>query len=126
MAKAQKRAARANKKYSPEFIEKALIAWDKGRAEGKSAPEIATKIGCHQSSMWHWAAKRDGRTWASREKAKHAARNGNGHAPIVRAEWLPAADDSEPARLRREIAILKEEIDVLTKTVMIFARRPPT
>lgn len=64
-------------------------------------------------------------TWRSNAKKKAAAKRAskpNGHA-IVRAEYLPAEAASEAAALRREIALLREENDILTKTIMVFARR---
>lgn len=130
-----------SKTYTDEFIAKALATWDKARAEGKGAAEVAKQLGVHNSMLYYWKARKEGRPWGKGGRAKAAAAKlaakvpaklaakvaAKGRVaparPLARSRAANAAREEEVMALKREIVSLKEECDVLKKTVMVFARR---
>ena len=120
------------KRYSDEFVAQALATWDKGRAEGKTAKVIAAEIGVHPTMLPYWRARTGGKPAgalakarlerkAQRAKAKLKLKL-NGHATTTKAAWQ---DDltTEVVKLRRELASLREENELLTKMVRLVAKR---
>ena len=90
------------RKYSKEFKQKAL---ELSQVRG-SVPEIAQELGIRAELIYRWAreAKANG----------SLAFSGNGHPQLTEEE-------QEVARLKRELADVKMERDILKKAVSIFS-----
>lgn len=87
------------KRYPEAFKQEALELW---AASGRSAAEIEQDLGITNGLLYQWqkAAK------------KKAAAEADGSA----------AEAEEMRRLRKELAIVKQERDILKKAVGIFSR----
>jgi len=119
-----------SKRYSDEFIRDALATWDRGRKEGKTAKVIAAEIGCHPSMLSYWRARNGGKPAGAlaktrlEVKAQRAKQKLNGHATkATAASTWQAESAAEVVALRRELASLREENELLTKMVRLVAKR---
>ena len=74
----------------------------------KSVAEVARELGINRNVLDRW--KR-----ATGKKSPAAAFPGNGHL---------SADKKELEDLRRELARVKEEREILKKAMVVFSRRP--
>ena len=119
------------KSYSPEFAAIALAAWEKGKAEGKSARAVAAGLGIGEKQLYYWKSKTDGKPWGAKARevaARRAAAAAAAAPPPARAHAMTARRPTganhltETLALKREIETLREEVEILTKTVMVFAR----
>lgn len=90
------------KRYSREFRLEAVRLAEVG---DKTASQVARELGIRVNQIWKW-----------KQQLEAEAVNG----PAKRGR--PA--DDELARLRREVARLKEENEILKKAAIYFAREP--
>ena len=88
--------------YSREFKLEAIRLAEVG---DKTASQVARELGIRVNQIWKW-----------KQQLEREAVNG----PLKRGR--PA--DDEVARLRRELARLKEENAILKKAAIYFAREP--
>lgn len=103
--------------YPPAFREKALATWEKLRAQGMKSPEAAKAAGVSEQTLYGWKSRRDGQKPPSVLAARQPERP---RALVAKRE---RAYDPEIAELKREIDRLREENEILTATVTMFARR---
>ena len=90
---------KTRKRYTVEFKQEAVALW---QASEKSATEIEQDLGITKGILYQW------------QKAfkKKAAATANGSA----------AEAVEIKRLKKELALVKQERDILKKAVSIFSR----
>lgn len=89
-------------RYSAEFKREAV----RQLREGKQAVVLARELGVPRNRLYKWVA--------DMEKLGGAAFAGSGRKP-----------DDEAAKLRRENERLKEEIEILKKAAVYFAKELP-
>lgn len=87
------------KRYTAEFKQEAVALW---QASEKSAVEIEQDLGITSGMLYQW----------QKESKKKAAAEANGSA----------AEAAEIKRLKKELALVKQERDILKKAVSIFSR----
>ena len=92
--------------FSKEFKIEAVRLLDLGK---KSAVELALELGVRRNQLYKWKEQLG--------RKKDAAFRGPGRNP--------ASEDSEVARLKRELEKVKEERDILKKAAAYFARELP-
>ena len=90
------------RKYTREFKEDAVAMLDRS---GKSGREIEEDLGIGSGMIYRWRAQ------LRAEGGGIRAFPGNGKAR-----------DEELARLRRELAVVKEEREILRKALAIFSK----
>ena len=95
-----------NRTYTAEFRDQAMQLLD---STDKSAAEIERDLGVTPGLLTRWKRKVEGRG----EYAKQAPPPSE-----------PTSAEVELQRLRRENAILRQERDILKKTVVIFGNNP--
>lgn len=88
------------KQYTKEFKEEALNLLE---ASGKSSREIEIDLGIGQGNLSRW----------KRESKEESLTTFPGHG---------ISRDEEMAKLRKELAIVKEEREILRKAVAIFSK----
>jgi transposase-like protein len=94
--------AEKRKTYTREFKIEAVRLLD---ASGKSGPEIEDDLGIGRGQIYRW-------------RRQLAEENGN-----IRAfPGTGRARDEELVQLKRELAIVREEREILRKAVAIFSR----
>ena len=93
---------RTRRVFSREFKQEAVRLVNEG---GQSASEVARNLDVHRTVLERWIRQF--------EDAGEAAFPGRGNL---------GPTDEELHRLRREVASLKEERDILKKVVAIFSR----
>lgn len=93
-------------RYSKEFKLEAVRLLDSGK---KSAVELALELGIRRNQLYKW----------KKEMA------GKGATAFAGPGRRPASQESEVSRLKRELAKVTEERDVLKKAVAYFARELP-
>ena len=109
-------------KYPPAFVEKALATWEKLREQGKNSAEAARATGVAEQTLYIWQKRRDGTTPPiAKPPSVLAARQPERPRALVAKKVR--AYDPEIAELKREIDELREENEILTATVTMFARR---
>lgn len=86
----------------PEAFKQQAVAFYLSVRDYRSAREMAAELGVHFNTLYRWVRK------ASEQDADPAA--------------LDAATRSELRRLRKENAILKEELEISKKAAAFFAR----
>ena len=91
------------KPYTREFKVEAIRLAEVG---DKTASQVARELGLRVNQIWKW-----------KQQLKREAAAGG---PAKRGR----PPDDELARLRRENARLKEEVDILKKAAIYFAREP--
>lgn len=94
--------AENRKRYSAEFKREAVRLLE---VSGKSGPEIEDDLGIGRGQVYRW------RKQLAEENGKIRAFPGTGNPR-----------DAELVRLKRELAIAREERDILRKAVAIFSR----
>ncbi|MEQ1756038.1 MAG: transposase [Micropepsaceae bacterium] len=92
--------------FSKEFKIEAVRLLDLGK---KSAVELALELGVRRNQLYKWKEQLG--------RKKEAAFRGPGRRP--------ASEESEVARLKRELEKVKEERDILKKAAACFARDLP-
>jgi transposase len=109
MAKPIKRRARVTEEFKRQAVQKYR---DRGKKEVR---EITAELGIVNSQLHRWVKQ-----FPEELKDSPRASKVNGAADL---RTLPDADRrGELARLRREVAQLSEECEVLKKTIVVFAR----
>jgi transposase len=98
---------RKRQRFSKQFKLAAIGLLKQGQ---KPATQITLELGIRRNQLYKWAAELE-------EKAgdEQAAFNGQGRKPL--------AQQSELERLRREVARLTEERDILKKAAAYFAKQ---
>ena len=86
------------RKFDPVFKEETVAMWQKS---GKTASQISAELGISEGRLYEW-------------KRKYAA-----VSPASKAQ-----QENELAALRRENAILREQRDILKKTLGIISEPP--
>jgi transposase len=107
-AKPTKREARARRSFSEEFKQDAVRLMRERRRAGVTLAAISRDLDVDPSSLWEWAQRLDGR--------------GTGR---VEGRSAPTPDETlqeEVRRLRREVAILRQEADFAKKAAAFFAK----
>jgi transposase len=94
-------------RFSKEFKLEAVRLLDLGK---KPAVELALELGIRRNQLYKWKEQLSG-------QGKEAAFRGPGRKPGVQ--------ESEVVRLKRELAKVTEERDILKKAVAYFARDLP-
>lgn len=97
----------ARKRYDPSFRRQAVELWE---ASHKTGVEIATELGIKPNRLYSW-----------REKLKPPGVPGTGSTA---APPDPAALALENATLRQEVAHLRQQRDILKKTLGILSEPP--
>lgn len=90
--------SKTRKRYTPEFKQEAIALW---QASEKSAAAIEQDLGITNGMLYHW----------KKEMKKKAAAEADGSA----------AEQAEIKRLKKELALVKQERDILKKAVSIFS-----
>jgi len=98
--------AAKRRKYSEDFKKDSVALSFKS---GKSMTEIADDLGIHRSVLVRWRKEYD--------ELGDNAFPGNGLRKLTPLE-------EENLRLKRELADVKEERDILKKAVHIFSKKP--
>lgn len=98
--------------YTEEFAKKAAHAF-RNRG-GKTIDEVADELGVHKSQLYRWADKYLGPINPSRPA--NPTPNRSRPPPVARE------DEQEVARLQRENDQLREEREVLKRTIVVFAK----
>jgi len=93
------------KHFTPEFKQAAVRRAASGDA---SVLEIARELGIRSDRLREWIAQAQGRRQRPR--------------PAGGASAVPLSLDEEVRQLRREVAQLREERDILKKAAAFFAR----
>ena len=91
--------SKTRKRYKLEFKQEAIALW---QASEKSATEIERDLGITHGMLYQW--KKELR------KKEEAAANGS------------AVEAAEIKRLKKELALVQQERDILKKAVSIFSR----
>lgn len=90
---------KTRKRYTREFKQEAVALW---QASEKSAAEIEQDLGITTGMLYQW----------QKESKKKAAAEADGSA----------AEAAEIKRLKKELALVKQERDILKKAVSIFSK----
>ena len=93
--------SKKRRNYTREFKQEALELW---RSSGKSAQQVEDDLGISHGLLYKWKGD------VQREGA--AAFPGHGQV---------SASEAEVRQLQRELAVVREERDILKKAVAIFA-----
>ena len=119
-----KKQTKKQYKYPPAFVEKALATWEKLRAQGKSSKEAAEAAGVVEQTLYSWKNRRDGTVPPSQQpKPPSVLAARQAERPRALVAKRARTFDPEIAELKREIDTLREENEILTATVTMFARR---
>lgn len=102
----QSQAKKARRRFDQQFKVDAVRLSEEA---GKTVAEVARNLGVTRSQLDRW--RRDLRASSSVQ----AAFPGNGNL---------GADKKEVEELRRELARVKEEREILKKAMAVFSRRP--
>ena len=103
-------ARRERRKFDETFKREALNHW---RSSGKSAAQVASDLGIDSNLLFSW-----------KSRLKPAAAGGRAAAGSRPATLEEAC--AELAALRRENNRLREQRDILKKTLGIFSEPPPS
>ena len=111
MTKPKGRPARAKRTFSPEFKEEAVRLLAERRAAGVSLEQIARELDVGPDLL---------RTWAQRQAGLGPTR---GHRVPSPSQASPGESEAEELRrLRREVAVLRQEREFLKKATAFFAQ----
>lgn len=105
----RRKASRVRRTFNAEFKAEAVQLMRRRRALGVSLNQIARELEIGPSLLWHWARQLDGR----------------GTGRVDEAALSPATGESleeEVRRLRREVAVLRQERDFAKKAAAFFAK----
>jgi len=94
------------KRYTEEFKRQAVELLE---TRDRSGMDVARELGIRQNQLYKW-----------REEMKR-----KGDTAFRGPGRRPASQDDEVARLKRENARLKEELDILKKAAAYFAKELP-
>ena len=106
MTKRKTRPRRAKRTFTPEFKQEAVRLLTERRAAGISLEQIARELDVGPDLL---------RTWAQRARAETAAA-GEAAGPVP-----GESEAAELRRLRREVAVLRQEREFLKKAAAYFA-----
>jgi transposase len=98
------------RKFDETFKREALNHW---RSSGKSAAQVASDLGISSNLLFSWKRRLEP------EAAGGKAAGGSRPATLEEAH-------AQIARQEREIARLREQRDILKKTLGIFSEPPPS
>lgn len=98
---------RTHRKFSAEFKREAVGLLRRRRSEGVSLSQVARELDIGAGLLWEWERKLEG-----------GSDLGAGRSP----EETP---EEEIRRLRRELALLREERAFAKKALVFFARESP-
>lgn len=90
------------RRYTKEFK---IAAVRQIEETGRDVRDVAFDLGIHHNTLYRW--------WLELREAGEAALAGNGQ---------PQDSDHEVRRLKRELARVREERDILKKAVTFFAK----
>ena len=90
-------------RYNAEFRAEALRLLKERQADGASASQVAPELGLNPSVLWQWA-------------------NASAAVPSAQDRSTGETLEQEVRRLRREVAILKQEREFAKKAAAFFAR----
>jgi transposase len=111
----------ARKHFSREFKVAALSRVQDGV---RSMSDVARELGVHPGTLRHWKKQLGGIASPGPITDPEDGVNGRGHA--LGLEVSPAESlEAEVLRLRREVAKLRQERDILKKAAAFFARDVP-
>ena len=96
---------RKNRRYNEEFKKEAVQMMLSG---DRLLKDVASDLGIDRSVLGRW-------------KKAYLAKSDGGDSS---SEITPLEMDKENRRLRRELAYVKEQRDILKKAVSIFSRNP--
>lgn len=99
--------SKKRKKYTKEFKESAVKLWQAG---DKSSEFVAKELGINASMLRHWAA----------EYETYGERSFTGNGNKRKGSEL----EEEMYKLRKELAEVKEERDILKKAWAFFSETP--
>jgi transposase len=92
------------RQFDAEFKREAVrLSYEPGR----TMASVARDLGINETNLWRWRKKL--------VESGESAFPGTGHVP---------ADQEELRRLRRQLADVTEERDILKKALAVFSRRP--
>lgn len=101
--------SRAKRTFSAEFKKEAVALMRRRRSEGVSLNQIGRELGIGPTLLWEWARKLDG--------------GGTGPVAEPAPGRLPGETvEEENRRLRREIAILRQEREFAKKAAAFFLK----
>lgn len=110
MTKRQGRPRRARRTFSAEFKQEAVRLLAERRAAGVSLEQLARELDVGPDLL---------RTWAQRQVAEA----GGGPAALPPCGGVgPESEAAELRRLRREVAVLRQEREFLKKATAFFAQ----
>ena len=93
---------KARRQFDEQFKRDAVLLMAEG---GRTISQLSRDLGVGPAQVQHWRAK-------------------YGEKPD-RGKNVPAsADSAEMEKLRRELAVVKEEREILKKALAVFSRRP--
>jgi transposase-like protein len=119
-----KKQTKKQYKYPDAFREKALATWEKLRAQGTPSKDAAKAAGVVEQTLYVWKNQRDGTVPPSqRPKTRTVLAARQDERPRALVAKRDRASDSEVAELKREVERLREENEILSQTVMVFAAR---
>jgi transposase-like protein len=102
------------RKYDRAFKQQCVEHW---QASGKGAPEVGRELGLDPNRLYVW------------KKALTAAPGTSAALPLLKASALPAGAAELAAEidaLRRELAHVRQQRDILKKTLGILSEPPPS
>lgn len=91
------------RRWSPEFKRDAVALV---RSSGRSMAEVAKELGCGESSLGYWMAK---------DRVERAAADPERYAAEV-------AESEEVKRLRRKVAELEVEREILKRSMVFWVK----
>lgn len=94
--------SKTRKRYTREFKQNALKLW---QDSGKSAAEIEEDLGLSSGQLYYW----------KNQFKKEATARVDGSV----------AESAEMNRLKKELALVKQERDILKKAISIFSQAKP-
>jgi len=100
---------RSKRTFSAEFKAEAVHLMRRRRAQGMSLTQIGRELDVGPALLWEWARKLDGRGTGRVDDPPRGGATG---------ESL----DEEVRRLRREVAVLRQEREFAKKAAAFFAK----
>jgi transposase len=104
VSRSSQKGAVARRQFSAEFKAEAVAMMRARRAQGVSLTHIARDLDVRANLLWAWAREHDGR-------GAGRARGGGGESL-----------EEEVRRLRREVAVLRQEREFAKKAAAFFAK----
>ena len=102
------REAHPRRSFSEEFKEEAVRLMRERRRAGATMAAIGREVDVDASTLWRWALRLDGR--------------GTGRVESAQAPPPDETLQEEVRRLRREVAVLRQETDFAKKAAAFFAK----